>query len=327
MVVASHATHAYELRVMNSGGADYWYFGTFGVDIFFVISGFVMYATTEGQPKGRTTARVFLWRRLIRIVPLYWLYTTLKIAIVFLAPAASLKPTPDAWQIVSSYLFIPLLGTDGYFWPILPVGWTLNFEMFFYCVFALALLLTDRLRIGFVIAVFLLWMIPIYSGGKGSSAAFYADSLLFEFIAGMCIARSRQFISFVQQKEVVRHCVALLLISMAAGLLLIDFELPRGFEWGLPAAAVVIVGLLYEGSIASFRASTIFSNLGDSSYSLYLSHTFVVPVTVILLAKLGALGWGVNIVVSTLLSVLVAEFSYRCVEIPSLTRLKRFAWA
>lgn len=326
MVVASHATQAYELRVLNSSGADYWYFGTFGVDIFFVISGFVMYATTEAQPRGRATAQVFLWRRLIRVVPLYWLFTTLKILVVLLAPAASLKPAPDAWQILASYLFIPVSGADGYFWPILPVGWTLNFEMFFYGVFALALMVTDRFRIVLVLAVFLLFLIPIHYWGKGSAVEFYADSLLFEFVLGMCLARSRHIFSIVQQRRVLRHSAASFLFLLATVLLLEDFKLPRGFAWGVPAAALVAIGLLYEKSLSSFRISVLLSKLGDSSYSLYLSHTFVVPVVVIVLAQLGALGWGVNIVVSIALSIVVAEFSYRCLELPALTRLKRIAW-
>ena len=111
-----------------------------GVDLFFVISGFVMVYASHDLFATPDAARRFLTRRIARIVPIYWLVTTLFLAIM--AASHVLSSAPPTWsEIAKSYLFVPYMPHGGeVMQPVYKLGWTLNYEMFFYAVFALALL-------------------------------------------------------------------------------------------------------------------------------------------------------------------------------------------
>ncbi|RZA09508.1 MAG: acyltransferase, partial [Proteobacteria bacterium] len=118
--------------------------GAVGVDIFFVISGLVIYLSTQDKdmPAGR-----FLLNRVIRIVPAYWLYSAL-MALMLLALGNWLPNSAiDLPHFILSLLFIPSENPGGYgLYPTLNVGWTLNYEMLFYLVFALVFSVPRRYR-------------------------------------------------------------------------------------------------------------------------------------------------------------------------------------
>jgi len=158
LVAVMHITQAISIHVTGRGDAHYWGAGSAGVDIFFVISGFVMAITTQGEP-ARGPARlaaawVFIQRRILRIVPLYWFYTLLKAALLLAIPALAVKSTIEPVHFAASLLFIPMKSPWGLVQPVLPVGWTLNFEMLFYMVFAIAIALGAP-RVRFCLTVFL----------------------------------------------------------------------------------------------------------------------------------------------------------------------------
>lgn len=112
IVVVAHATQAYLIKVQGADGSGYWHLGTFGVDVFFVISGFVMVAASDRLGRNLAAAWLFLKRRFVRVVPLYWFYTTAKIAIVFLFPFASEK---RGAQLFSYYIELPFFPFEGRF--------------------------------------------------------------------------------------------------------------------------------------------------------------------------------------------------------------------
>src|SRR3954467_905713 len=109
-----------------------------GVDIFFVISGFIMAYLTDGRFGEAGAARSFLARRLIRIAPPYWIFTTLVIAAAIALPGHVHNATLGAPQVIASYCFLPWPRGDGLLNPLLSQGWTLNYEAFFYAAFALS---------------------------------------------------------------------------------------------------------------------------------------------------------------------------------------------
>jgi hypothetical protein len=125
-------------------------YGEIGVDVFFVISGFVMAPVTHGLPPGVRSARSFMAARFARVVPLYWIPTALFIALVAFVPGvpdAFDHARVSAWHTLSSFLFLPSISWTGIAAPVLGVGWTLNYEMWFYAVFAVfavAMWLTKR---------------------------------------------------------------------------------------------------------------------------------------------------------------------------------------
>ena len=126
-------------------------FGPSGVDLFFVISGFIMVATTTGP--GRPFN--FIARRLIRVVPLYWLLTCTMVALAWKLPQLFRTIDLAPAHVLQSLLFIPHYSPSfpGMAWPVLVPGWTLNFEMFFYAVFAATLSLAQPMRLWALAAV------------------------------------------------------------------------------------------------------------------------------------------------------------------------------
>src|SRR5215510_5466128 len=140
-------------------------YGPFGVDIFFVISGFVMVYSSE-RLFGRPDAPIkFFARRFVRIVPLYWAATA--ILVWFVVPYASTK------AVLGSLLFTPRIPSEA---PLLYVGWTLIFEMFFYTVFAVALLAKRRVAVVAGAGVFLIAFTVLFGGASGRTRRLPAAS-------------------------------------------------------------------------------------------------------------------------------------------------------
>ena len=119
--------------------ASLWHTGAAGVDLFFIISGFVMVQSTRDKFQKNGSSSEFMLRRIIRIVPLYWLYTSVMLVLVLL-PFTLKNQVFSGWYTVASYLFIPVLNpASGLDLPLLAPGWTLSYEMYFYLIFALLL--------------------------------------------------------------------------------------------------------------------------------------------------------------------------------------------
>jgi exopolysaccharide production protein ExoZ len=138
LVVAYHAT---SLASEQLGGVQVWKKGGYGIDLFFVLSGFVIVWSASSLSQDPDGWLIFAERRLVRVVPMYWLATTLKAIAVLVAGSMVVHARLTVWTFVASYLFIPCRNLDANFMPILGVGWTLNYEMFFYALKALALFL------------------------------------------------------------------------------------------------------------------------------------------------------------------------------------------
>src|ERR1700677_21742 len=137
MVVVHHATQMWSQSVTRITGLPVWWTGAAGVDIFFVISGFVMAVSTIGREHKTHPARSFLERRIIRIFPLYWI-----VSAVLLLKVAALEWHPQLagssphvhvtfGYLLASFLLIPYRDSLGNILPLLIAGWTLSYEMFF----------------------------------------------------------------------------------------------------------------------------------------------------------------------------------------------------
>ncbi len=100
--------------------------GRLGVDVFFVISGFII-TTIAGD--GRIDPKQFLVRRAFRILPAYWAATLLITILAVAIPSQFRTTIPTIEGLIKSLLFIPSLEPKA---PLLLLGWSLNFEVFFY---------------------------------------------------------------------------------------------------------------------------------------------------------------------------------------------------
>ncbi len=315
MVVAHHATIMLNQR--NHLAIGNWRNGACGVDIFFVISGFVMTVSSAPLRSAPHPARTFLARRLERVVPLYWLVTTAKVAVLLLIPTLGFNSMGSLSHIVGSYFFIPSLNPEFALEPVVVVGWTLNFEMAFYVLFALALAL--RTRPLWVLAPPLLGLSlwRLFHNPLGPPPlVFFENTLLLEFLFGVLLGYALPWMRRLPWGGG--------LALMTVGLLpLFLWPEPgvlaaRGLFWGLPALAVVAGALSLESRWGS-RSPRWALALGDASYSIYLIHTFALPAMGLLLAHIqhpSALEIPSALVAVVVFSTLAGLLTYRLVEQP-----------
>ena len=292
-------------------------FGAGGVDLFFVISGFIM-VHTSADLFGRPGAwRIFLARRIARIVPLYWLLTSILLIGGLIAPQLLNVPFGDWQHILASYLFIPSLRGGDEIRPVMALGWTLNLEMFFYVLFAGALLLP--LRRGMIALALVISGLAL-AGALLKPAqvqlAFWTQQIILEFLFGCLLALvHRQGIRLPAASAVL--LVALGFAGMFRFLGLDGQEtIAPALRWGLPAALIVGGAALYRG--APPRLALLLTGLGNASYSLYLFHPFALRPLREVWVKLvgGALPLELYIALAMTAAALTSVLLYGCVERP-----------
>lgn len=232
--------------------------GTSGVDLFFVISGFIIARVSSDRPPA-----TFVKARLWRILPVYWLAALPYVAWPIL------YGTPDWAKIAATVSLWPVWG-GTYQEPLLPVAWSLYFEMLFYA--AVALWLTGkRWAIGAAaLAVAAALVIP------GPATAFLLSPIIIEFLAGFALARVRRF----------RFALPVLIVGLVllftpeqsfAGVTMLDSSSAwlRLAMYGVPASLIVYGALGLERWFAELWAKPLVL-IGDASYSIYLTHLMAV---------------------------------------------------
>lgn len=242
--------------------------GAFGVDLFFVISGFIMVHSSQGlhgQPAARKT---FLLRRLLRIVPLYWAGT-----LVMAAWLAKYGPAPDLQSLLASLAFVPYVSDSAAhrIAPLLEVGWTLNFEMLFYCAFAAAMAVTVRgtvLRLGVALAA----LVALGSVVALPMPAWYwTRPILLEFAGGLALGllylRGVALPSWVRLALLGLALVLIACGEIDTGPRMTGWE--RTLTWGI--AGVLVLAATVLGPLR-LRFERLWNRGGDISYALYLVH-------------------------------------------------------
>lgn len=323
LVAVMHVTQAISIHITGRGENVYWGTGTVGVDIFFVISGFVMAVSTMGTPAAgpgrRAAAWVFVKRRIVRIVPVYWFYTLLKAGLLVAVPALAVKSTIDPGHVAASLAFIPTLAPWGLVQPTLPVGWTLNFEMLFYLVFAVAIALGAP-RVRFCVLVFLSLFLCARLWPDSAALGFYAQTIVFEFVIGVAIAhllkRQGAGVPLAGAALLAAGCVFTFGMSWDPGS-------DRLFPWGVGAAAIVLGTVWLERVIERAPIARPLAFLGDASYSIYLSHTFIVPACVVVLSRLGIVNVPLVFALTCAAVIAAGSGSYLWIEKPLIAVFKR----
>jgi exopolysaccharide production protein ExoZ len=189
LVVVHHSITTWLDWVVHRPGAHQWGNGAAGVDIFFTISGFVMAISLPGLAGKSNKARVFLWRRVTRIVPLYWGATTLKLLLLKFRPAGGAgAPVLTPWRVIASYFFIPARNWRGEIFPIIDAGWTLNYEIFFYLLFATALALNISPLAFLTPCLTAIALLGMVRPAGWPDATSLASPLVLEFLYGVILA-------------------------------------------------------------------------------------------------------------------------------------------
>jgi exopolysaccharide production protein ExoZ len=252
--------------------------GAAGVDIFFVISGFIMWVIAAERPVP--PAR-FLAERVRRIVPVYWIATGVMIVGALLGLFPNLKLTLG--HAIGSLFFIPHRSpSNGQIWPVLVQGWTLNYEIFFYLIFAGTLALAQRARLAALASIFLaLAAAGLLVESRNPLVLTYTNPIILEFLIGAVIGKL-WLDGRMPGPRVGIGLVAVALSGFAfVGVTYVGFG-PLTFG---PLAAALVTGTLSlerSGAVGRIQSLTY---LGDASYSIYLWHTLAISVV----AKLA--GW------------------------------------
>lgn len=273
--------------------------GANGVDLFFVISGFIMVFT---QSKNRRSAYDFLIQRIKRIVPTYWFYCILFLASFAAFPAAFNRFSTDVYYALSSFFFLsrPIFERD----PVVGVGWTLEYEMMFYFIFGISLLAKDD-RVSYAIVSLSLMGLAVFGVTR---------LIVLEFLLGVLIG-----VFYIHDNEYlkskIRSLSPFLFLVGIIGLcssLFVHMEVNRFFKWGIPASFIVF-GMLYMKQ----PSSRILMLLGAASYSIYLSQCLVIPAFYKAVKLLAPHANGtVLVLASAFASILTGYLLYRFVEIP-----------
>jgi exopolysaccharide production protein ExoZ len=271
-----------------------WDVGSRGVDIFFVISGFIIAYIGTGKPEH------FMRRRLIRVVPFYWAATMVVFVAATLAPQLFRTTSADLPHLLYSLAFIPHENAaSGEMMPTLLLGWSLNFELFFYVWFALSLAISPKRAplicvgwiLGFVVVMHLI-------DTSNSMMAFYARPIVLEFCMGVGVYYAFEWCS---ERKAQLAKLAILEYVLGAvfigGLVLIALlehlyyeQLPRYLIAGIPSFFVVLSALLLERVYGVCSKNKTIMLLGEASYIIYLIHPYIVFSVLRLVIKDAALG-------------------------------------
>ena len=256
------------LEQMGYGGQ--WPVGlSAGVDIFFVISGFVMWTSTVGRT---VTPGAFYRKRLIRIVPLYWLLTSVMAALLLVMPSAFNTAVFRAPHVIASYLFVPMRNPGkAAMEPLLFPGWTLNYEMFFYLLFGLFLVTRPAVRLVGIVTVLALLVMAglVFRPPALTMASFYTSPVLLEFAAGIGLGA----VAYRRGAARLLPTWAALLCLFGGFVVLLTDPLPDAIwllRFGIASMGIVAGAISLEGRgwVGDWTVPRI---LGDASYSIYLT--------------------------------------------------------
>lgn len=326
LVVHAHAAGPTGLGLGWIGGAN-------GVDLFFVISGFIIAYVAS------LDASQFMTRRLIRIVPIYWSSTLALYVLVLVVPRMFHTTSSDPTLLVRSLGFLPTASgvhtEDGIPHPTLSGGWTLNYEMYFYAIFAIALAWSPRWATGIATAILLVVLATVQVTPLRDEpvAHFYGHPMVLEFAYGIAAfhlvryaeARGRARPDMSGQKAVLVAGVVLGFVSLAFTGEIFGAS-PRWLASGIPAFVVVVCAVLLE-RVHGIKVTNRWLILaGDASYVMYLIHAYVVFGILRLLLgnhRMSELAGQLVTIGLIGVSTLAAIVIYRFYEQPILRLLKR----
>lgn len=273
MVVLLHASHSYAVHLQGRG-LPVFLDGQKGVDLFFVISGFIMTCMTarEGARPGD-----FFLRRLTRVAPPYWIVTAAVLALAILAPSIFHTMGLDAAHVAASFAFLPWMHPEtGTALPLFQLGWSLNLELEFYLLFALVLAVLPARRVAAMVTI----VAGLVAAGlifRPGVAAFrvWTSPILVDFVLGMAVA-----VAFLGRMRLSRPAGLILLTAGSVALFMTPapqttYDLWRWLTAGVPAAVILLAAVMLEKG-GHVRRTGWLRLLGDATYALYLCHYFAI---------------------------------------------------
>jgi len=295
-------------------------FGLYGVDLFFVLSGFIMAGIAMTAPSA------FLTRRLIRIVPLYWICTMGVYAVALLKPQLLHTTQADMANLAKSLFFVPYRKESGAMQPLLFLGWTLNYEIYFYLICSVVLFLrAARPLLWVCLIVSAMPALALILPPASDLIRFYSDPIVLEFALGMltyCVFRRCHIQSGQHRWEIWLLLVCLIVLPCMEA---VEGTKHREILLGLPAAGTIFAAAYLERTGVAVRSRFILL-VGNASYILYLTHPYVLQAGEKFLFR----GQWKSLTAKMALGLLLisAAVAFACVlhvfvEVPLMRKLKR----
>lgn len=314
LVVLVHST----LKAQSLGmEARVFEIGHSGVDLFFIISGFIMMMIGARE----NNFYLFMSKRIIRVIPLYYIITTMALLVYIYNPSL-IKGNNGVISIINSYLLIPAQGKSF----LLSVGWTLSYEMFFYLVFASVVFIKSSLK-GIVASLILVILLVVGRNSDNYVAHSFFSPIILEFSIGIFCFYVYNFLQTkISNKKKYTISALLLIVGISCFAVQKDplftiFE-NRVIDLAIPMMFVFLSFIFSEAFFKKNKMRNIikmFTYIGDSSYSIYLTHLFSLAILAKIFTRLE-----INNPFVFLLSCLIASVAggFICYELIEKNTLK-----
>lgn len=241
--------------------------GFLGVDIFFIISGYIMAHTTFDKPRTLNSAKIFFKHRLIRIYLAYWVFFIITLLITYITNPFALENL----NLIKSFF---LLDTDMNK-LVLPVSWSLTYEVYFYFIFLATFIFSVKI-LNKIIPIFFLILISLVLISTYTTIlekSFFYSPFLLEFFSGVLLYIYQDKIIKVSMLPV---CIVVLLTTYYYGITNgITNGISRVLTFGLGGLSLISIFLILE-KFKLYQARKNLVLLGDASYTIYLSHLVII---------------------------------------------------
>ncbi|MBP0630565.1 acyltransferase [Cupriavidus sp. AcVe19-1a] len=309
--------HAVTKQGQISGTGAVWEIGGSGVDLFFIISGFIMCHVTANR---KVTVRGFLVARVLRIIPLYWALTLVALMVYIVSPSL-VNSSGGTTTVLHSFTLIP---TGAKF--LIQNGWTLTYEFWFYVIFAATLCFALRWRLAIVSGI----MVALAVGGSvlqpaNPTVKFLTAPIVLEFVMGIGAYLFVRYGS--RSRELSALLVFIGVVSLFSYALSGEVH-DRVYSYGVPMA-FVFAGLVSAEDtvrrVSDTMLGRVAGTIGDASYSLYLSHPFALATTAFAIKRFGLQEYPItSIAVLTALALVGGYLCYALIEV-NLIKLVKLA--
>lgn len=317
LVMLGHANLLFDKHFLHGIFVQGWC----GVDFFFVLSGFLLLYNYKEERRDLQYAMSYLKKRFLRIYPAYWLYTCIVIlaavAIRFVCAGNIITwNSLNMSDIFKSFALISM--SEGM--PVIPTAWTLPYEVFFYIV-SLSLII-GGIRVYKYVLMFWSAMIITFKilSIDSSFTAFIFDPIFFEFFMGVISAL------LIRKGLKLSRKRALYMLGLGGGMLIVSWlgnnleistitQISREIAFGVPFTLILNGLVHYEFNIREVRKLNILQHLGESSYSLYLTHflTIVMIIDICPYVINNCPQW-IGFVLIVIVCMIVSEFAYLLIE-------------
>ena len=312
--------------------------GAIGVALFFILSGFIIVYTTQNSGHNLDSVRLFALKRVVRIVPLYYLVTL--IWIVGLGQVGYyLLHNPDL--LLRAFTFVPPFSRSvgpSFGFPPVVVGWTLYYEMLFYLIFCISLFFGKfRYAVLSFIILALVIGLPMLMGSAVDFSGSRSYGFSFRYLEVMASPVMLYFllgigIGWVYLSSFSIKSRALIMLMVGSSLIYFwlayfgDGRFANSVLTNLLTCGALLFSLLMLHKNRVVVVSNLFVYLGDISYSLYLVHPLVIVFLPKILKNVGLAGLakGPTLYVLALIFILALSMvSYELIERKILNRISR----